>query len=56
MMSVYTYTVCPRKLCTFNNSFAHVTQYPIHILEFCLREIDDPIVWFDVPKTESINM
>lgn len=30
-------------VCTLYNSVTYIIQYPIHILKFCLRDIDDPI-------------
>jgi len=36
---------------TLYNSVTYITQYSIHILEFCLREIDDPTVQFHIPQT-----
>jgi len=32
------------KMGTLYNSVTYITQYPIHILEFCRREIDDPAI------------
>lgn len=40
----YIHTVFPPKLVTLYNSVIYITQYLVHILEFCRREINDFIV------------
>lgn len=41
---MYYNTICQQNLSTLYNSVTHITEYPKHILEFHLQEIDDAIV------------
>lgn len=41
LIKICTYSVYPGTLGTLHNSVNLITQYPIFISEFCLREIDE---------------